>query len=46
MGAFSSLIGWLAGKSGANSAKRPNGLMAVFSVVAIVIGGVWLFSET
>lgn len=45
MGTFSSFIGWLASRPGASSAKRQNGLLAICSVVAIVIGGVWLFAE-
>ena len=43
MGLFSSLIGWIALRLGANGAKTQSALLALFSMMAIVIGGVWLF---
>jgi hypothetical protein len=45
MGMFSSLIGWIALRLGANGAKMQSALLALFSAMAIVIGGVWLFSQ-
>jgi hypothetical protein len=46
MGAFSSLIGWIALRLGANHAKAQSALLALFSAIAIAVGGVWLFFET
>ncbi len=43
MGAFSSLIGLIAVGLGANRAKAQSTLLALFSAIAVVIGGVWLF---
>ena len=45
MGAFSSLIGWIASRSGANHARTQSTLLALFSGIAIAVGGVWLFVE-
>jgi hypothetical protein len=45
MGLFSSLIGWIALRPGANGAKTQSALLAVFSAIAIVIGGAWLFLQ-
>jgi hypothetical protein len=45
MGAFSSLMGWIALRLGANHAKTQNVLLALFSAIAIAVGGVWLFVE-
>lgn len=42
MAAFSTLIGWLAGRPVARSVNVQNALMATFSMVAVVVGGVWL----
>jgi hypothetical protein len=44
MGIFSSVIGWIALRPGANGAKTQSALLAVFSAVAIVIGSTWLLS--
>lgn len=44
MGMFSSLIGWITLRLGANGAKTQSALLALFSAMAIVIGAVWLFS--
>ena len=41
MATFSTFIGWLAGRPGARSAKVQSGLMSSFSMLAIVVGGVW-----
>jgi hypothetical protein len=41
MAAFSTFIGWLAGRSGARSVRVQNALMASFSMLAIAVGGVW-----
>ncbi|NKQ86244.1 urease accessory protein UreH domain-containing protein [Rhizobium ruizarguesonis] len=41
MATFSTFIGLLAGRSGARSVKVQNALMASFSMLAIVVGGVW-----
>ena len=43
MGMFSSLIGWITLRLGANGAKTQSALLALFSAIAIVIGGAWLF---
>jgi hypothetical protein len=45
MGMFSSLIGWIALRLDANGAKTQSALLALFSAMAIIIGGVWLFLE-
>ena len=45
MGTFSSLIGWLAGRLSSSGSKAQNALLGLSSVMAIGIGGVWLFSE-
>ncbi|MDX1195805.1 High-affinity nickel transporter [Sinorhizobium medicae] len=41
MATFSMFIGWLAGRSAARSVKIQNALMSSFSMLAIVVGGVW-----
>ncbi|MGO6668234.1 urease accessory protein UreH domain-containing protein [Rhizobium ruizarguesonis] len=41
MATFSTFIGLLAGRPGARSVKVQNALMASFSMLAIVVGGVW-----
>lgn len=46
MGAFSSLIGWITLRLGANHGMMQSALLALFSAIAIAIGGVWLFLET
>lgn len=43
MGTFSSLIGWIALRLGADRANTQNALLALSSVIAIAGGGVWLF---
>ncbi|WP_331373374.1 High-affinity nickel transporter [Sinorhizobium chiapasense] len=45
MGTFSSFVGWLAGRPAASSVKTQNALMALFSVMAIMVGGIWIFSD-
>ena len=42
MGMFSSFIGWIALRPGANGAKTQSALLALFSAIAIVIGSTWL----
>ncbi|MEX2695247.1 MULTISPECIES: urease accessory protein UreH domain-containing protein [Rhizobium] len=41
MATFSTFIGWLAGRPAARSVNVQNALMASFSMIAIVVGGVW-----
>ncbi len=41
MATFSTVIGWLASRLGARSARVQSGLMSSFSMLAIVVGGVW-----
>jgi hypothetical protein len=43
MGTFSSLIGWVAGRSGVCGVSTRTALMVVSSVIAVVIGLGWLF---
>jgi hypothetical protein len=45
MGIFSSLIGWIAVRLTQSGAKTPSALLALFSAIAIVLGGVWLLFE-
>lgn len=45
MGTFSSLIGWIALRLGGNHAKTQSTLLALFSGIAIAVGGVWLLIE-
>jgi hypothetical protein len=40
--AFSSLIGWLAGRAGAHGTTGYRRLLGFCSVVAIAVGGFWL----
>lgn len=42
MGAFSSLIGWLAGRANAHGATSYRRLLGLSSIVAIAVGGFWL----
>lgn len=42
MGAFASLIGWVAGRPGASGAAVQRALLWVSSAIAVLVGGVWL----
>jgi hypothetical protein len=45
MGLFSSLVGRVASARGATSLATQSALLAVCSVLAVAVGGFWLFSE-
>ena len=45
MGLFSSLVGGLAGARGIPGVTTQSALLALCSVVAVAVGGFWLFSE-
>jgi hypothetical protein len=45
MGLFSSLIGWITLRLGMSGDKAQSTLLALFSVIAIVIGATWLFLQ-
>jgi len=44
MGTFASLVGWIAGWPGACGGRAPAVLLGLSSVIAVVIGGFWMFS--
>jgi sulfite exporter TauE/SafE len=46
MATFSTFIGLLADRPGARSVKVQNTLMASFSMLALVVGGVWFCQGT
>jgi hypothetical protein len=46
MGMFASLVGWLAGPRLASGVLTQSTLLALSSVIAVVVGGFWLFSES
>ena len=45
MGMFSSLVGWLAGHGCASGVMTQSILLWLCSVIAVAVGGFWLFSE-
>ena len=45
MGTFSSLVGWLAGARAQDRRDTQSALLALCSVLAVAVGGFWLFSE-
>lgn len=45
MGAFSSLIGWIAGRQGASGLCAQSALLGFCSVMAVAVGAFWIFSD-
>lgn len=45
MGAFSSVVGWAAGMPNAGGVKVQSVLLGLFSLIAIVVGCVWLLTS-
>jgi hypothetical protein len=43
MGTFASLAGWISGRPGASGARAQSALLGLSSVIAIGVGGFWLF---
>ena len=44
MGTFASVVGWVAGRSGASAPRMQCGLMTLASLTAVTVGGAWLLS--
>jgi hydrogenase/urease accessory protein HupE len=42
MGAFASLVGWVAGRPGVNGPRAQGALLGLSSLVTVAIGGFWL----
>ena len=43
MGTFALLVGWMAGRPGASSPRAQGALLGLSSVVAVAVGGYWMF---
>jgi hypothetical protein len=45
MGTFASFLGWIAGWPGARGVRPQAALLGLCSIVAVAVGGFWIFSE-
>ena len=45
MGAFASLVGWIAGRPGASGPRAQGAFLGLSSLVAAAVGGFWIFGS-